>query len=388
MRLLRDIAEGVRGGPSRIALALAALSVGMVSLTLLLAVMAGLRERAARLTSELGANVVAILPGNDALSTLRVDLVSLLGANLEGVHVSGAGRTTVASPDGRSQWLVVAADENFRFIRDWDVRAGRMLDGGDVARAGRVAVVTESLARRAGLAPGSSLRIQETAFTIAGIVADAGAASDGQAWAMGTETVFIPRTVSLKEHEAPWRNRNLETIFMRLDPARPYDEQLRDAKRLAASAGRDPAKLSWVTPDSLLSGIRRMQQAVGFAAGGIAALCLALGGMTLMSLMLANVRERVPEIGLRRALGATPTDIAALFILEACLTTLLAALIGGGLAVAVAETLAARFDIPVHIETSVVAIPVLASVLMGAIFAAFPARRAACLEPAEALRNE
>lgn len=175
---------------------------------------------------------------------------------------------------------------------------------------------------------------------------------------------------------------------MRLGAERPLEDQLRTAERLIETTGRDANKFSWVSPESLLAGIRRMQEAVAWSAGGIAGLCLVLGGMTLMSLMLANVRERVAEIGLRRALGARPVDVAALFVLEACLTTLLAAVIGCGMATVAAQVLVARFDLPLATNFRVLATPVLASVVLGCIFSVLPARRAARLHPAEALRNE
>lgn len=387
-RLLADIGEGFRGSPGRIALSLTALSVGMIALTLLLAVMAGLRERAQRMTAELGANVIAILPGGDASSTLRPELASLLAANLTNATVSGTSRASFASPNGRATWEVVSADSSFGRVKDWGLRAGRLLDDHDLERAQRNAVITESLAKRNNLAVGSALRMQETVVTVVGIIAGSGGSSGGEAWTLAPDTIIIPRTVSLRDHDATWRQRELNAIFLRLDATRALGEQLREAERIVATAGRDPKSLSWVTPESLIAGIRRMQQAVGIAAGGIAGLCLVLGGMTLMSLMLANVRERIGEIGLRRALGASPADIAGLFIFEACLTTLLAAGLGGGCAVAAARGLAARFDLPMTITPAVVAIPILASVVLGCIFAALPARRAARLQPAEALRNE
>lgn len=388
-RVLSDVWEGFRGSPGRVALALAALTIGMIALTLLLAVLSGLRQRAETLVQELGANVVALLPGRGETAALKPSLAALLAANLEGVAVSGANRSTVAPADGRGTWLVVAGDEALGRVRDWPLRDGRFLDDFDVLRAQRCAVVTDSLARRAGLAVGGALRLQDVVFTVVGIVGAADDPADpAAAWTMGGETVFIPRSVPLGGQPASWRRRNLDVLYLRLDPARPFAAQVRAADRVIASAGLDPRGFSWVTPQSLLAGIRRMQQAVAVSAGGIAGLCLVLGGMTLMSLMMANVRERVGEIGLRRALGARPRDIAALFVFEACLTTLLAAAVGGGFAALAVDGLTARVDLPLRLSRDVFAIPVLASVVLGCMFSLLPARRAARMHPAEALRND
>ncbi len=384
----RDVWEGFRGSPGRIVLALAALSIGMLALTLLLAVLDGLQLRAEKMVQELGADVVALLPGRDENASLRGDLLKLMAANLPGVEISAVNRSQVASPDGRATWSVVATDDSLAKVRGWPLRDGRFLDAWDVSHARRCAVVTEALARRAGLTVGASVRLQQIPFTVVGIVSGAGESQAEQAWASGAETVFIPRSVALREQDASWRARPFEAIFLRLAAGRPLEEQMRVAERLIETTGRDAKKFSWVSPESLLAGIRRMQQAVAWSAGGIAGLCLVLGGMTLMSLMMANVRERVAEIGLRRALGARPVDVAALFVFEACLTTLLAAAIGCGMAALAARVLVARFDLPLSANFRVLVTPVLASVVLGCIFSVLPARRAARLHPAEALRNE
>lgn len=149
-----------------------------------------------------------------------------------------------------------------------------------------------------------------------------------------------------------------------------------------------PADFTYVTPDTLLAGLRRLQATIRWSVGSIAALCLLLGGTTLMSLMLANVRDRVGEIGLRRALGARARDVAALFVLEACLVTLAAAAAGGLVAALVLWPARARFPAPLVFGPGTFLVPVLASVGLGIIFSYWPARMASRISPAEALRNE
>ena len=107
-----------------------------------------------------------------------------------------------------------------------------------------------------------------------------------------------------------------------------------------------------------------------------------------MSLMLANVRDRIPEIGLRRALGATSRDVATLFVAESCLVTGSAALIGAA-AAGVLLALGYGADmVSMRAQVSTFLIPVLASLGLGAIFSYWPARTAMRISPAEALRNE
>ena len=104
--------------------------------------------------------------------------------------------------------------------------------------------------------------------------------------------------------------------------------------------------------------------------------------------MLANVRERVTEIGLRRALGATPLDISVLFVLESCVITLSAAVVGTLLTNVLLQ--AGRSRIPVPLELGVVStfVPLGAAVGLGVLFSYWPAQIAAKIAPSEALRNE
>jgi putative ABC transport system permease protein len=137
----------------------------------------------------------------------------------------------------------------------------------------------------------------------------------------------------------------------------------------------------------LLRSVRRLQRGVALSAGGIAGLALVLGGTTLMSLLIAGVLERVPEIGLRRALGGTPRDVAALFVAEACAVTTAAGVLGVLGAMALMPALERAAPIPVRTGPLSVILPLAFSILAGVAFSWWPARRAACIPPSEALRS-
>jgi putative ABC transport system permease protein len=146
--------------------------------------------------------------------------------------------------------------------------------------------------------------------------------------------------------------------------------------------------LAWITPESLLHRIRRLQRTIRLTVGSIAVLCLLLGGTTLTSLMVANVRDRVTEIGLRRALGATSRDIAVLFVWEACLVTAAAAVIGTAATHLVLLLGRRGLPVPVHLGLVTLLVPVVVSLALGSASSYWPARSAAAIAPSEALRNE
>jgi len=162
----------------------------------------------------------------------------------------------------------------------------------------------------------------------------------------------------------------------------------RDARRLLTQAMFGTEGIEWITAEGLLAPLRRLERTVSLVGGGIASLCLLLGGCTMMALMLANVRERVLEIGLRRALGATTRDIVSLFVLEAAAVSLGAALSGVTLAWLGLHLLTRHLTIPATFEPGVVATVVLAVLVLSVLFSSLPAGVAARIEPAEALRYD
>ncbi|MBU1693073.1 MAG: ABC transporter permease [Verrucomicrobia bacterium] len=390
----RDLWEGARSEPGRVGLSFLAVAIGFTALTLLLAVLDGLRARAQDLVRELGANVMAVLPapreGDAAIPLLRTQ-GERLALQLPECRVSALRRYEVGMPADKSRVTVLATDEFLLPLRGWTLEAGRNLDRRDVQEGARHVVISSALARRWKAGIGSLVSLEQTSFRVVGIAALGGGGLEQETVdtriQTGEQVVLLP-------HSAPvaWGGESREeiqradAIFVQVPPDKMVADVLPVARELLDDAGKEG--LSWITPDILLRGVHRWQNAVRLAGGSIALLCLVLGGTTLMSLMLANVRDRLPEIGLRRALGATRRDIARLFTVEACLVTGLAAVAGMGLAGLLVEVIRRRFGVPLQLGAAQVLWPLGLAVALGIVFSYWPARLAAHISPAEALRNE
>lgn len=392
---VRDLWEGVRSEPGRVGLSFLAVAIGFTALTLLLAVLDGLRARAQELVRELGANVIAILPapsgGEAEIPSLQRAHAERLSVQLPECRVSAFRRYEVSLPADKSRVTVLATDGSLLPLRGWALEAGRNLDRRDIEAGARHTVISQTLARRWNAGVGSLITLEQAAFRVVGIMAIGGGGLEQESGdrriQMGDQVVLVPHSAPVawvaETRESAWR---VDALFIQVPPDKTMADLLPVARELLGDTGKE--EWSWITPDVLLRGVRRWQNAVRLAGGSIALLCLVLGGTTLMSLMVANVRDRLPEIGLRRAIGATPRDIARLFTIEACLVTGLAAVAGMAVAGVLVEVVRRRFGAPLRLEGMLLFWPLAAAVVLGILFSYWPARLAARISPAEALRNE
>lgn len=395
--MIRDVWEGIRTQPAKVGLSFMAVAVGISSLIVLIALLGGLQEKSRSILSELGVNVVGIFQTGEVDGTKADSLgerhAALLTSNLPECTISTMRRYDVPTLGTRKNLTVVATDDYLIQVRQWQMEDGRFLDSRDVAKGERNAVITKSLSLLWNWKVGNLIMLRNTPFKIVGIVSAGGKTVEPEfndpGLMLGEYIVFVPKTITPNWSTSPREpGPGLQAIFLRVPKGEKFSSTLAAAQGLLSQPDYGVTNVSWVTPESLTSGLKKLQQTIKLTIGSIAILCLILGGTTLMSLMVANVRERVTEIGLRRALGATQWDIALLFILEACLVT------GAAAATAVLIThvvlILGRPSLPVPLKLGweSLLIPILAALLLAILFSYWPARSAARISPSEALRNE
>lgn len=394
---LDDIREGIRSRPGRNLLAVLAIAIGAGSLAVLVAILGGLSERAQQLVDELGGNVAVVLaPGETTQGNtprLTKGHIDLLAENLGGSRLAGMRVHRILLPGDKQPLTLVATSEQLADIRRWRTTAGRGLDYQDVTHHQRNLVISEALARHAHWRPGDVVLLESTPFNVVGIVATGGSAAEaglGQpGMILGEKVAIMPHTADRYWSSDPDSARpGFDALFIGAPAGTEIADVVGRAQRLLAQPDQSISGLSWITPETLIAGIRELQDVIGITVGSIAGLCLILGGATLASLMIANVRERVTEIGLRRALGATRRDIVVLFACEALAVTLIAGIAGTLLTHLLLLLARQDFPVPLAMGWASALTPVLVSTIVGAVFAGWPARNASRIMPAEALRND
>ncbi len=394
-RLWKDVWEGLRAQPGRTLLSFLAIAVGSVSLTVLVAVLDGLEHRAEGLVRELGFNVFAIAaraPSPGAVAPLRESMAARLARALPLCSISTVREQTARMQVLEQSVRVVATDEQLAGVRRWPVVAGRWLDTADINRREPHAVISEALRRSQGWEVGEVVSLKDIRLVVVGVVQNGSQQADetrAEERPAGGREIFVPKTLPpVWATPEPGTDPAVDTVFVRIPESASLPQVVRRTRDLLLEGRKDSQGLEWVTPETLLASVRKLQRSIRLTAGSVTFLSLILGGTTLMSLMVANVKDRMLEIGLRRALGASRMEVAVLFVAEACLVTTGAALLGVALAHAGLMSSAARMGLPALMGWRSILVPLASAFLLGIAFSYWPARLASAVAPSEALRSE
>ena len=191
-----------------------------------------------------------------------------------------------------------------------------------------------------------------------------------------------------RETENPENYHQLDRLVVKVEDA-PYLRASADvAARLLRRLHRNTVDFEVEVPELLLQQQQKTQDTFNFVLAVIAGISLLVGGIGIMNIMLASVLERIKEIGVRRSMGATTTDIELQFLFESVILSLFGGLIGIVLGIVSARAIAASADIPTQVTLWSVLLSFGVAATVGLIFGLLPARRAARQDPIKALRSE
>jgi putative ABC transport system permease protein len=282
--------------------------------------------------------------------------------------------------------LVLGTSPQYKDVRNLIVLSGRFFDEQDETAHMMVAVVTVPFARdmfgSEDAALGKELTIQGIPFTIVGIFKES-VDTFGET-EIEDETILIPFSVARYFTGTD----DVKQIYFTIRSMDEVPDATREIQSVIQARHKPNSVYKTFDLRELLSMADRISIALIVVLVLVAAVTLAVGGVGIMNIMLANVRARIREIGIRKALGATYREVKLQFLAEAVIISLFGGLIGCfvGLAVPLSIRLFSDYQLPVSMWSVVIALA--AATAVGVVFGTVPATRAAQMDPVEALKYE
>ena len=380
--------------------------VGIAAVIAVLAIGKGASTMMVREISSMGNNLVMVFPDHHRRGEVRGGMgtgQTMTAADAEAIRRELGHLVSAVSPTVNVSCQLIRENKNWNCrvsgvsadlpeIRNWNIGSGRFFEESEQRAAARVCVIGTTV--KANLFDddvdpvGKTIRIGAMPFKVVGVLASKGANGWGQDQ---DDTVMAPyTTVGRVLQRSQFRSINMMNVSLR------SMDDTEEAKREIAQLLRQRHKLAdyqdndFETRDTteIMNTIGSVTRLMTVLLAAVAAISLLVGGIGIMNIMLVSVTERIKEIGLRMAIGATPACILCQFVLEAVVLSTVGGAIGVGVGVGAAKAIGQFNHWPIVIEFSSTVLSFLFSAFVGMFFGFYPAYRASKLNPIDCLRYE
>lgn len=386
----------------RTVLSVMGIVVGVAAVVLMVSIGKGAEKRILDQIRDMGTNLITVSAGQTRLVAGRqrqmTTVVSLLPADAEAItrdcpSVSAAAPTTGKKLAAR--WEAENTNTNVQGmnpegfqIRNIALASGRFFETDENRGSRRLAVLGPTVvANLFGQSDplGQTIRIGRVPFEVIGVTLPKGVDPNGLDQ---DDVILVPLGAAMRRL---MNVTSIQTIYVQAKDAQSLEiaeQEIRDVLRQRHRLDDKPDDFTIQNQATLIAGERETAQSMALLVGSVSGISLLVGGVGILAVMLISVRERVREIGLRRAVGARRRDIRNQFLLESAMLAGLGGVVGvlAGVAATVAASSLGAWDALVSWEAAGIAL--VFSISLGIIFGIYPATRAAALEPIEALRAE
>ena len=402
---LRTALEAISARRLRSVLTTLGILIGIAAVMLTVGLGQGAQQTVRDQIGKLGSNLLIVSPGSTttaglrggrgSASTLTTRDAAMLTDRTVAPDIAAVAPVSTSSQSvvaGTTNWTtqVVGTTPAWLPVRSRTMSDGRFFTGNEESAAAQVAVIgtttaTELFGRRSPV--GQSITIGGSSYSVIGVLASIGSSTSADE----DDTVVIPGTTYAARLTTTGSAASISTLYLKATSQESLSAAYQEAHAaLLVSHGVTVASadFSISSQESLVATATSTDRTLTILLAGIAAISLLVGGIGVMNIMLVSVTERIREIGLRKALGATPRAVRRQFLTEASVIGFAGGVLGLALGYAGARFLPSLIGQPVTIEPYVAAGSLLISLAIGVGAGVYPATRAARLAPIDALRSE
>lgn len=386
LQALKMAFKAIASSKMRSFLTMLGIIIGVLSVTVLVAVGQGSTSAVTDQITSLGTNLITVnITARRASAQLDLDdLRTLEGVNgVDQVAPLITSSLTLKAGINTYTANVTGTTDGYDTIRGYTLSSGRFITESDVENRSSVCVIgvevaDELFGQRNVL--GETLRIDGRQYTIVGIFDEIGEDEGVSQDAM----VVIPFSIA----QRTFRNTTISTFYANAQSDEDIDRAVEYLESFMLDIFGDEDYFRVTSQTQLLETMTEVSTTMSLMLAGIASISLLVGGIGIMNIMLVSVSERTREIGIRKAIGAQRLDILLQFMIEAVTISVAGGLIGLGLGYLTVNIIAPMIGVSMVMSSQIAIAALVFSMLVGVIFGSYPANKAAKLLPIEALRYE
>lgn len=406
-QLLREAVASLAANKTRSILTVLGIIIGVGAVIGVLSIGQGAESGIIGQIESIGTNVIYVMQGNRSETTINPKPITTADADAlanraRAPHILNVspilmGQSRVRFGDENAQTTIIGVQENYFEVTDLKLSEGEIFTDSHVANRSSVVVIgpdlAEKLTGRQTDLVGTVVHINNYPFRVIGVTV----AKGGSQFSNPDMNAYIPISAMQLRVQRQSVPNAVSFLLIQAQDSQSIDEAMQEAKTILRASHRLSSRqandFSLTNQQDILSIANSIASILTVVLAGVAGISLLVGGIGIMNIMLVSVTERTREIGLRKALGARKFDIQAQFLTESALLSLFGGLLGiglGWLLSVLVGRIAANSGTPFvpEITLNSILLATLFSLAVGVFFGWYPARRAANLEPVEALRYE